>query len=385
MKNYNCDFHIHIGSARGKAIKITASRKLTIKSIIEESMVKKGMDLIGLVDCASPYVLGDLTELVANEELLELDGGGLTYGGKLTIILGSEVETQEGVHVVCYFPDLSGMITFSEYLQSKVTNYTLSTQRAKITSLELLDFVLEHQGIFMPAHIFTPHKSYYGKAFDRLEDCFGERIKDISVVELGLSSDTKLADRISELHDFTFLTNSDAHSTEKIAREFNVLELEECSFKEFKMALLNQGGRRVKTNYGLDPKLGKYFYTFCVNCDNVYGEFSQSCETCGSTKIVKGVYNRILEILDLEEGVHPPNRPQYFHQIPLEFIPKLGKVGRERAIREFGSEINVLHFVEEEQLKKCLENKIVDTIIRGRKGSLDLKRGGGGIYGKVLS
>lgn len=384
MKHYNCDFHIHIGSAMGKPIKITASRRLTIESIIEDSLNKKGMDIIGLVDCASPYVLAELTKMLAAEELTELEAGGLSYQGKLTILLGSEVETQEGVHVVCYFPDLTSMITFSELLATRVTNHTLSTQRARVSSLELLDFVTEHHGLFMPAHIFTPHKSYYGKAFDRLENCFGDKLKDLSVVELGLSSDTNLADRIQELHRLTFLTNSDAHSTEKIAREFNVLQLGEANFDEIKKAFLSEGGRGVIANYGLDPKLGKYFNTFCVSCDSTLETALALCENCGSSKIVKGVYNRILELEDLKEGIHPSHRPQYFHQVPLEFIPRLGKKGREKAVKEFGSEINVLHFVEENELKKCLESSIVDIIIKGRMGSLNLKKGGGGFYGKVM-
>ena len=59
---------------------------------------------------------------------------------------------------------------------------------------------------------------------------FKEKFDRIPAIELGLSSDTFLADEISELEDKTFLTNSDAHSLPKIAREYNKLSVEDISF-----------------------------------------------------------------------------------------------------------------------------------------------------------
>ncbi|QNO16190.1 TIGR00375 family protein [Alkalicella caledoniensis] len=388
MKIYNCDLHIHVGRALSKPVKVTASRNLTISNIIKECTNFKGIEMAGIVDCASPAVLSELTLLVSEGTLLELPQaqGGLRYRDRLTIILGSEVETSEGVHVVCYFPDLTEMIAFSEFLAKRVTNSQLSTQRAKVTSIELLDFVKEHNGIFMPAHIFTPHKSYYGKAFERLEQCFGKRLKEVKVVELGLSSDSKLADCIQELHGFTFLTNSDAHSQGKIAREFNKISMKDNNYEELRKALYRIEGRQVIANYGLEPELGKYYNTFCSKCDKLQeNEMSGKCSYCGSAKIIKGVSNRIKEIADLEEGKHPAHRPQYHYQVPLEFIPNIGKKTLERLHKEFGFEVDILHTVEEEKLKKCLDFNIVDTIIKGREGSLKLKRGGGGRYGKIIN
>ena len=43
----------------------------------------------------------------------------------------------------------------------------------------------------------------------------------------------------------TFVTNSDAHSLPKIAREYNKIQVEDISFKEIVMALKNEGGRKV--------------------------------------------------------------------------------------------------------------------------------------------
>ena len=92
-------------------------------------------------------------------------------------------------------------------------NITLSTQRSRpISGYDLIDMVERYNGILIPAHIFTPHKSYYGNCTDRLENIFKEKYNKIFAVELGLSSDTYLADTISELENKTFVTNSDAHS-----------------------------------------------------------------------------------------------------------------------------------------------------------------------------
>lgn len=134
---------------------------------------------------------------------------------------------------------------------------TLSSQRADISAYELIDIVEKYNGVLIPAHCFTPHKSFYGNCTDRLEKIFKEKYSKVPAIELGLSSDTYLADQISELETKAFLTNSDAHSLPKIAREYNKMQVEDISFKELMMAIKNENGRKILTNYGLDPKLRK--------------------------------------------------------------------------------------------------------------------------------
>ncbi len=87
-------------------------------------------------------------------------------------------------------------------------------------------------------------------------------LKKIPAIELGLSADTEIADKLKELAKYTFLTNSDAHSLPKIGREYNIIELEEANFKEILLALQRKDGRSITANYGLDPKLGRYHRTF---------------------------------------------------------------------------------------------------------------------------
>jgi PHP family Zn ribbon phosphoesterase len=58
---------------------------------------------------------------------------------------------------------------------------------------------------------------------DSFHAYLGREADQIRLVELGLSSDTDLADTISETRQFTFLSNSDAHSGPNVAREYNLL------------------------------------------------------------------------------------------------------------------------------------------------------------------
>ncbi|MCL6508580.1 MAG: endonuclease Q family protein, partial [Bryobacteraceae bacterium] len=72
-----------------------------------------------------------------------------------------------------------------------------------------------------------------------------------------------MADQIAELHRYPYLTNSDAHSLRKIAREYEEVRLAAPTFAELEKALRGEDGRAIVANYGLNPKLGKYHQTVC--------------------------------------------------------------------------------------------------------------------------
>ena len=135
-----------------------------------------------------------------------------------------------------------------------------------------------------------------------------------------------LADRLADLENITLITNSDAHSLEKIAREYSVLLLAEPSFSECVKAFRHIDGRAVIANYGLDPRLGKYHNTSCANCENSFiNSRNHECSNCGSSKLVKGVADRIEEIADYIVPRHPNKRGKYYYQVPLGFLPGIGK------------------------------------------------------------
>ena len=388
------DLHVHIGrSENGKPIKITAAKSLNFANIAKECADRKGINIVGIIDCASPYVIEDIENFLKTGEAYELEDGGIIYKDKVCILLGSEVETSEkgrngkcgAAHNVCFFPHLSDIKEFSQEMSTHIKNITLSTQRSNVSGYELIDIVEKYNGILIPAHVFTPFKSYYGNCTDRLKDIFKEKYDKIFAVELGLSSDTFLADMISELEDKTFVTNSDAHSLPKIAREYNKMLVGDISFKEVVKALKNEDGRKIIANYGLDPKLGKYHRTHCDNCDCTIEtkEPVEVCPKCGSDKVTFGVFDRIELIKDKEITKSPENRPPYIYQIPLSFIPGVGGKTIEKLLDSFETEMNILHKLSEDDIEAVVGEKVAKTIVAAREGKATIQAGGGGVYGKL--
>jgi len=388
------DLHVHIGrSENGKPIKITAARSLNFANIAKECVEKKGINMVGIIDCGSPYVIEDIENFLKKGEAFEIPDGGIIYKDKVCIILGSEIETSEinddgktgSAHNLCYFPTLKDIKAFSNEMSTHIKNITLSSQRANISAYELIDIVQKYNGILIPAHCFTPHKSFYGNCTASLKRIFKEKFDDIPAIELGLSSDTFLADKISELETKSFLTNSDAHSLPKIAREYNKIQLNDISFKEFVKALKNEDGRKIVANYGLDPKLGKYHRTYCEVCDKrIEGEapVTKCCE-CDSRNITMGVFDRIEIIKDKENTQSPEIRPEYIYQIPLTFIPGLGGKTIDKLLNHFDTEMTILHKVSKDDIEAVVGTKIAKNIIAAREGKMHIEEGGGGVYGKV--
>ena len=388
------DLHVHIGrSENGKPIKITAARSLNFANIAKECADRKGINVVGIIDCASPYVIEDIENFLKTGEAYELEDGGIIYKDKVCIILGSEVETSEkgrngksgSAHNVCYFPHLSDIKGFSNELSHHLKNITLSTQRTDLSGYDLVEMVERYNGILVPAHIFTPHKSYYGNCTDRLEYVFKEKFDKIFAVELGLSSDTFLADEISELETRAFLTNSDAHSLPKIAREYNKMLVEDISFKEIVKAMKNEEGRKILANYGLDPKLGKYHRTYCDDCNKTIEtkEPVETCPMCGSKNVTFGVFDRIELIKDKQQTKSPENRPPYIYQIPLGFIPGVGGKTIQKLLDNFETEMNILHKLTKDDIEMVVGEKVANNIENAIRGNCEVHAGGGGNYGKV--
>ena len=93
-----------------------------------------------------------------------------------------------------------------------------------------LEIVLEScpGACFIPAHIWTPWFSALGdkSGFDSIEECYGELAGEIYAVETGLSSDPPMNWACSFLDRFALVSNSDAHSPEKLGREANLFDTE---------------------------------------------------------------------------------------------------------------------------------------------------------------
>ena len=393
MNEIFADLHVHIGrSENGKPIKITAAKSLNFANIAKECFERKGIDVVGIIDCASPYVIEDIENFLKTGEAYEIEDGGIIYKDKICIVLGSEVETTEirengkkgCAHNLCYFPTLKDIKGFSKEMAMHIHNITLSTQKSDLSGYDLIDIVQKYNGVLIPAHIFTPFKSYYGNCTERLERIFKEKYEKIFAVELGLSADTYIADEIRELSNKNFITNSDAHSLPKIAREYNKLLVKDISFKEIIKAIKMKDGRKIISNYGLDPKLGKYNRSFCEDC-NLSIETPPpaiKCDKCGSGNITMGVYDRI-EIIKDGKSISPDFRPIYNYQIPLGFMPGVGGKTIEKLLEHFGTEMTILHKLTKDDIESVVGSKQAEIIDASRKGNIHIHAGGGGVYGKL--
>ena len=164
------------------------------------------------------------------------------------------------------------------------------------------------------------------------------------------------------------------------------------------MALRDQQGCRIAANYGLNPQLGKYHRTTCLNGHLLAHEEAQQaalnpawersfrCLVCGSKRLVRGVHDRIEAIADRSEDlakVASQQKPPYHYQIPLEYIPGIGSKTLEKLLAVFHTEMNVLHQATVEQLRDVIGSELAERLHAARSGEVKIQSGGGGIYGRI--
>jgi len=385
LRSVYADLHVHIGRASGRPVKITASRSLTLANLLNETALRKGLNMVGIVDAGTTPVLAELEKMVEQGQLdIHRRGGFITRQGVM-LLAGCEVESREGVHIIIYLPDPDSLHKYQKYMRTRVKNMELSTQRCKAGIRELLNLSHVLGGVFCPAHAFTPHKGFYGMLSASFQSYLGRDASQIRVLELGLSADTDMADTINETRHFTFLSNSDAHSADNVGREYNLLRLAELSFEEFRQAVYGQEGRRVMANYGMDPLMGKYHRSYCPQCDLIMQEEPPVviCPVCGSDKLVMGVYDRIVQIQDHPEPVHPVGRPPYHYRVPLTSLPGVGPSTYQKLIRFLGNEIEVIEKASFDDIARIAGEKVAALVIQMRAGRIPITPGGGGVYGKI--
>lgn len=389
LELYAADLHVHVGrSEDGRLVKVSSPASMTLRSVLETARFAKGLDMVAVVDGHSPAVRDDVQRLLDAGELA-VDGSVLSYHG-LGLILGSEVEAHIGgkrVHLVVLFPHRAAADDFARFLRSRVNNPVLSTPLWSGSWTVLADWADEVGGLFFPAHIFTPHRGLLAAGLADARPVLGRS----AAVELGLSADTGMADDLADLGPLCFLSNSDAHSQDRIAREFNVFALARPAVEELVLAVRGLKDRRVVANYGLDPALGKYHRTWCSSCGhiNTGPAPKTACELCGSTRVVLGVKDRVALLAATgtagTAGRKPSTaRPPYIHQVPLLDIPGLGKKTYSRLLEAFGSERAVLHDAPAELLQAVCGEDLATKIVAARQAQVQITPGGGGHWGRML-
>ncbi len=262
MSDFAADLHIHSRFSRA------TSKGLTVRSLAAWAEVK-GIGVLGTGDCTHPGWLAEVERELAEDGsgLLRLrdpsslagqiPGLPVTLSGSARFMLQGEISSiyKRGgrvrkVHNLVYLPTLQAAKSLNAKL-AQVGN--LAADGRPILGLDsrnLLEMVLEtHPEAFLvPAHIWTPWFALFGSmsGFDSVEECFGDLAGHIFAMETGLSSDPAMNWTLSALDRYRMISNSDAHSGEKLGREANLLR-GEASFSGIRGALrahLPMGRRR---------------------------------------------------------------------------------------------------------------------------------------------
>ncbi len=379
-RHFRVDLHIHLGKTPDDNwAKIPAARDLTLSTIPDFARRVKGLHAVGIVDIHIQSTQRWLARQLESGACDEEPGGGYRFSCGLVVILGCEMEVRGprgSFHIVAYLPHLDDMRSFTDWLRPHVNNPQMSSPMVKSSPGEICAVTRRLGGKVVIAHAFTPHKGFYGT-----HESIHQLILDsssFSGVELGLSSDTSMARPFAELEPFPFITSSDAHSLERIGREFTLIEALKDDYQGIFEALGKNKGRIV-ANYGLYPSLGKYYRTECPTC----GGPAQNTCYAQRHRVVKGVTQRLEELVSSTPQAKTMPRPPYIHQLPLPDHHGMGKRRLQEARRCLGHDHYILHEAAPSLLAQALPKPLVRSIMRARQGQLTILPGGGGRYGRV--
>lgn len=392
------DFHLHSKYSRA------TSKDMEVETLARWAK-KKGIALLGTGDFTHPTYFAELrSKLVSSGNgLFQLKKGDEDIRFILTAEV-SNIYTQGGkvrrIHTLIFVPSFE----VAEALRSKLGHFgKLSSDGRPIfgfSAKELVQMVLDisEDCLLVPAHAWTPWFSIFGanSGFDSIEECFGEMSSHIRAIETGLSSDPEMNWRLSALDDITLISNSDAHSPNRLGREANGFDCE-LSYQDVMDTLRQKDRKRFLFTIEFFPEEGKYHYDGHRQCGVIFSPSETKaheylCPRC-QKKLTVGVMHRVEELSDRPPGFVPKNAIPSIHLIPLEEIiaESLGvRVGTkavdleyERLIQRGGSEFYILLDAGLEELASFVPKNILEGIIRMRQGKVSIIPGHDGVYGKI--
>ena len=401
---YIADLHIHSKYSRA------TSRDCDVPHLDLWARCK-GIGLLGAGDFTHPAWREEMKEaLVPAEEGLytlkeefrlpaQVDAPAPRFviSGEISCIYKQGGKTRK-VHNVILLPGLEEAELLSTRLAAIGNIRSDGRPILGLSSRDLLEITLSAcpEAIFIPAHIWTPHFSVLGafSAYESIKDCYGDLTPYIHALETGLSSDPPMNWRVSGLDSFTLVSNSDAHSPQKIGREANVLSAE-LSYPGLKHAL--SSGKGFLGTLEFFPEEGKYHLDGHRNCGIcLTPEETRSlggrCPVCGR-KLTVGVLHRVEELADREEGFRPQCAKPFesLASLPevlgasLSCSPESKKVQTAyfRLLGELGSEMTILREAPVEDIERAAGPILAEGIRRLRTGRVDREAGFDGQYGKV--
>jgi uncharacterized protein (TIGR00375 family) len=392
------DFHIHSKYSRA------TSKDMEVETLARWAK-KKGISLLGTGDFTHPTYFAELrSKLVpTGNGLFELKNGEKDVRFILTTEL-CNIYTQDGkgrrIHNLIFAPSLE----VADKIRSKLGNLgKLSSDGRpifKFTARELVKMIMDISAecLVIPAHVWTPWFSVFGanSGFDSIEECFGEFSSHIHAIETGLSSDPEMNWRLSRLDSLTLISNSDAHSPNRLGREANAFDCA-LDYQEIVEAIRKKDRKKILYTVEFFPEEGKYHYDGHRNCGVVFSppetkSHHYLCPKC-QKKLTIGVMHRVEELADRPEGFMPRNAIPSIHTLPLEEIiaeaigTRVGTKGVEteydRLVEKGGSEFRILLEATPDELASYASPKILEGIIRNRQGKVLIVPGHDGTYGKI--
>ena len=398
---YYTDLHIHSKYSRA------TSKSLNLEELAIWAK-KKGLNLIGTGDFTHPAWFEEI-----KEKLVEADNGTFKLkpeierqiNANVKFILTVEISTiykkwdkTRKVHHVVFVPDLKTATNFREKLGAIGNIKSDGRPILGLDSRNLLETVLEsgENSYIIPAHIWTPWFSVLGSksGFDSIEDCYGDLSDHIFALETGLSSDPEMNWHVSKLDKFRLVSNSDAHSASKLAREATVFDIEPNYYSIMNALKTGEGYTGTVEFF---PEEGKYHEdghrkcNICLTPEETK-KYNGICPVCGKPLTI-GVLSRVNDLSDRKNiTTLPKTAGKVFSLVPLqEIISEIKGVGPssksvtteyEKLINQFGSELNILQNIPLEELSKA-SPLLKEAISRLRQGKVIKQAGFDGEYGSI--
>ncbi|TAN33625.1 DNA helicase UvrD [Patescibacteria group bacterium] len=411
------DFHIHSKYSRA------CSPDLELPKIAA-ACARKGVDIVATGDFTHPAWLGHIKENlseIGESGLYELKNptpcpspnrGGIQGGVKF--ILSTEIsciykhqDKTRRLHLVILAPNIAAVEKLNAQFEKKSVN--LKSDGRPIMGLSakaVLQMLLEidERFLLIPAHAWTPWFAVFGSksGYDSLTECFEELTPHIRAIETGLSSDPAMNRRLSKLDNITLVSNSDAHSPDKIGREANAFafaEENEITYGEITRIIKEGDKRKFLHTIEFFPEEGKYHFDGHAACEVCLApketkKLKNICPKCKKNLTV-GVLHRVDDLADREEENIPAEKfIPHKYVVPLrEIIAAVFGVGTagkkvaleyENLIKNIGSEFHILLDADLEEIKKYASDKnIALAIANARVGRVKVKPGYDGVFGTV--
>lgn len=318
--------------------------------------------------------------------------------GEISCIYKKNGKTRKAHHLIL-LPGLEEAEKMAKKLEKIGNIHSDGRPILGLDSRDLLEIMLEAspEGIFIPAHIWTPHFSVLGakSGFDSLEECFEDLTPYIYALETGLSSDPPMNWRISSLDQYQLVSNSDAHSPSKIGREANLLDIE-LSYEGLSRALCR--GEGLLGTVEFFPEEGKYHYDGHRKCEvcltpEEAEKMGNICPVCGK-KLTMGVEHRVEQLADRKYGYRKENAKEFESLVPLAEViascmgyssgSKKVQSCYENMLEKLGPEFEILQRVPAEDIKAVSDENVAAGIEGIRQKKVKKIPGFDGKYGKIL-